>query len=198
MTKGIIKFFSVLLVFTMAFGCVSATEIKDVDEQNNNFETVITEAFVDENLIGTTLESKPSRSGPYGESHEVVDTEVIHKTVYVTPDGQPSGGYWGDSSDEPSTFVFFFEAEGSNKEISFTAMGKYFTTQVKVGKMTTSGSGMGKVMIRDPYNRYQLELIKYYTINVYKVNIYKYGMYQSTYYRYDSSYSLDSRWVKVS
>ena len=57
---------------------------------------------------------------------------------------------------------------------------------------------MGKVMIRDPYNRYKLELIKYYTINVYKVNIYKYGMYQSTYYRYDSSYSLDSRWVKVS
>ena len=65
-------------------------------------------------------------------------------------------------------------------------------------KEIESGISDAKEMIHDPYNRYQLELIKYYTINVYKVNIYKYGMYQSTYYRYDSSYSLDSRWIKVS
>lgn len=198
MKKSIIKIFAVLLVFTMAFGCVSASEIKYVDEQNENLETVITESFVDENLIGTTLETEPSRSGPYGESHEVVDTEVVYETVRVKPEGQPSDGYWGDRSDEESTTVFFFESEGKNKEVTFTALGKSFNLQVKLGMMSTTGSGFAKEMIHDPYNRYQLELIKYYTINVYKVNIYKYGMYQSTYYRYDSSYSLDSRWVKVS
>ena len=198
MTKGIIKIYSVLLVFTMTFGCVSASEIEDVGEHNNNLKTMITNSFVDENLIGTTIESEPNRSGPYGESHEIVDTEVIYRTVYVTPDGQPDDGYWGDSADEPSTFVFYFEADGSSKEISFTAMGKSFITEVKVGKMTTTGNGIGKVMIRDPYNRYKLQLIKYYTIYVHKVNIYKYGLYQSTYYRCVPYYSLDSRWVKVS
>lgn len=72
----------------------------------------------------------------HGES-QVTTNLTTYKTVYVTPTGQPSLGYEGDSG----ATVFFFETGGNSTKFTVKIDYKNVTFTAETGKSKSSGSG---------------------------------------------------------
>ena len=154
--------------------------------------TIVTDKFIDENLVGTVL---PNRIVPFnnqGESQVTSGNYTTKKTVTVTPTGQPGLGYEGKSGG----MVFFFKSGGSSQKFTVTINYKSFTFTAETGKTASHGSGYG-ASVPSTSGRYRFQFIKNYTIKSKKIDVYKYNVYQYSYYVHDPQYSLSHKWVKI-
>ncbi len=99
------------LILTLIIGILAAPfPAFAADSNSENLvreNTIVTDKFIDENLVGTV---SPNRIVPFnnqGESQVTSGNYTTKKTVTVTPTGQPGLGYEGTSGG----MVFFSNQE---------------------------------------------------------------------------------------
>lgn len=198
--KKLIK--KVVLLFAVIIGIISSQisvyATSSNDEVGYIEETVISEKFIDPELVGTYRKITVPKNNlvmlnNYGESHRKSGEYTTYKTVYVTPTGQPGLGYEGGSGDDS---VFFFETGGSSIKFSVTIDYKVVSFTAETGASATYGHGHIS-RIPEKSGRYKFEFIKNYTIKSKKYDVYKYNEYKYSYYTHDPQYSLGKRWVKL-
>ena len=173
-------------IMSIPFPAFAADDEKIVKE-----DTIITDKFVDPNLVGTSNSKGIMPLNNYGES-QVTTNYTTYKTVYVTPTGQPGLGYRGGSG----ATVFFFSSGGSSTNFTVTINSAPFTFTAETGQTTSSGSGYAAA-VPSCTGYYRFDFIKNYTIKSKKIDVYKYNVYQYTYYTHDPQYSLSHRWVRI-
>lgn len=187
------KLWAIILSCVMI--CSLITPVSATTENNGQIiqeETIISETFVDPELVGTTISSEITTFDNYNEIPVVGDEFEEQKTVYVTPTGQPSLGYNGGSG----AFIFFFSSGGSSTTFNVTIDTKNFTFTAETGTTTSNGQGYG-AYVPSGAGRYRFDFIKYYVIYTKRIDVYQYSEYKYSYYIHDPQYSLSHRWVKL-
>lgn len=184
------------LILTLIIGILAAPfPAFAADSNSENLvreNTIVTDKFIDENLVGTV---SPNRIVPFnnqGESQVTSGNYTTKKTVTVTPTGQPGLGYEGKSGG----MVFFFKSGGSSQKFTVTINYKSFTFTAETGKTASYGSGYG-ASVPSTSGYYRFQFIKNYTIKSKKIDVYKYNVYQYSYYVHDPQYSLSHKWAKI-
>lgn len=153
---------------------------------------IVSDVFIDPELVGTKLLNDIMPLDFYNEIPVVSDIFETKKLVYVTPTGQPSLGYVGGTG----AFVFFFTTGGNSVKFTVTINAQNFTFTAETGSSTASGQGYG-APVPPSTGRYRFDFIKNYVITTKKVDVYQYTEYKYSYYLHDSEYSLSHRWVKL-
>lgn len=197
--KRMVCFFVSLVIGVVCATSVSSHAVADSIENDEliHEQTIVSERFVDPALVGTAKgpvdqENQIIPFNVYGERHELKDTYVTNRTVYVQPTGQPGNGYVGGSG----AWITFFDYGGDSYNFTVTVEFKIFSFTTDTGAV--SGSGIGySAQVPNFKNNYRFEFEKYYTIKTKKYDVYKYNIYQYSYYIQDADYSLDHRWVVV-
>lgn len=154
-------------------------------------ESITTDKFVDESLVGTKKVPTITPFNNYGES-QVTTNLVTYDDVYVIPSGQPADGYIGNSG----ASVFFFQTGGSSTKFTVKIDYKNVEFTAETGTSASYGSGY-EAKVPSFSGRHRFKFHKAYTIRTKKIDVYKYGVYSYTYYVHTPSYALGHIWVRV-
>lgn len=188
MKKVFCMFLSFFILMSISAPAFASSDSNPVFQEDS----VVSEPFVDPDKVGTTYPGGITTRDFYGERTVTRKTFTTHKTVYVTPTGQPSLGYEGGTN----AFVFFFHSGGKTTNFSITVDAKRFILKAETGKSTSYGQGYGAPVPKNS-GRYQFQFIKHYTIKTRVIDVYQGPEYKYTVYRNDPEYSLSHRWVKL-
>lgn len=199
--KKLISLFLSIVLGIMCLVSVSSTSVsagsKDENDGLIHEATIISEKFIDPELVGTRLsEVDPSNQATtfnaYGERHELSATFTTKKIVYVKPTGQPALGYAGGTG----AIISFIKVGGNQFKFTVKVDAKPFTFITETGKATYSGTAYSAQVPKYAGN-YTFEFVKDYVITTKKYDIYQYASYQYSVYVHDPAYSLRHKWVKL-
>lgn len=172
-------FRTIVLTLSFAVGMMSIPLATFAAENNTENiiqeDAIISEKFVDSNLVGSSLDKSTSngmvRANNYGERQVTSANYTTRKTVYVTPTGQPGLGYRRNPNAKIGVNVIFFSTGGSSTKFTVTVNYKAVTFTAETGRTTTKGNGYGDLVPAKAGN-YRFQFIKYYTIKLKKIDVY--------------------------